>query len=301
MRSKIGVLAFVGCLPVAVTAAPLLYGTAHSGSHAASILYSISPTTGAATTVGAIGFDQVDALAFAPGGTLYGVGQNGAGKWTLLKIDLTTGAGTAVGATGLDVRFQDIAFGSGGSLFGYSTAARQRSKTGNVYSIDPNSGTAKFLGNLPGAADDTAPVALSSANSLYAVNAGSLGIVNGASSSTATALHYSPSFGSAPSAAKAVEYDAQSGKLWALMDQGNRGDYLATIDVKTGNVAPVGKTTAALQSIAVEPRDMIPPPPVPAPSSLLLLATGMLALAGWSRWSRSRRPGRGNQGTGNSA
>src|SRR5437764_837727 len=69
-------------------AAPLIYGTAYSDPHSASTLYSLSATTGAATSVGAIGFSQVDALAFAPNGNLYGIGQNGADKWVLLKIDL---------------------------------------------------------------------------------------------------------------------------------------------------------------------------------------------------------------------
>ena len=292
MISKIVILAFVSLLGTVAGAAPLMYATAYSGSHSAATLYSISPATGAATAVGPIGFNQVGVLAFAPNGALYGVGRNGADKWVLLKIDLITGAGTAVGPTGLETSFQDIAFRSDGTLFGYRRSLGQKSKTGLVYSIDTNTGAGRLAGNVTGGFEDSAPVAFSSENALYTVNQRSLGTIAGANGGTVTALHYSPSFSGAPSQANAVKFDSSTGMLWALVGTsgGAGGNYVATIDVTTGAVAPVGQTNVGLHSLAIEPHDF-GPPPTPLPSSLIFMISGVLALLGWNLWKRSPRPG----------
>jgi hypothetical protein len=289
---KIVILALVVCLLGTLAgAAPLIYGTAYSGPHSAATLYSISYATGAATAVGPIGFNQVGVLAFAPNGALYGVGQNGAEKWVLLKIDLVSGAGTAVGPTGLETPFQDISFRSDGTLFGYARSLGQKSKAGLVYSIDTSTGAGRLVGSVTGGFEDNAPVAFSSEKVLYTVNQRSLGTIGAANASPATALHYSPSFGGAQSQANAVKFDSSTGMLWALVGTagGTGGNYVATIDVKTGTVAPVGQTAAGLHGLAVEPR-VIGPPPLPLPSSLIFLISGMLALLGWNLWLRSRRP-----------
>src|SRR5437660_12817234 len=82
----------------AALAATTIFGTAYTNTNGAASLYSISPTTGAATLVGATGFRQISALAFAPNGTLYGIGRNGTGALVLLTINTATGAGTQVGS-----------------------------------------------------------------------------------------------------------------------------------------------------------------------------------------------------------
>jgi hypothetical protein len=288
--SKITVLALAAS--VAASATPLIYGTAHSRSHGGSTLFALSTTNGAAKPVGVIGFDHVDALAFDPSGRLFGVGQNGARKWTLLRIDLISGAGTAIGGTGLDVPFDDMAFRSDGMLFGYARATDTKSKGGLVYSIDSSTGVATVVGNLTSAPDGRGPVALSPDKSLYTVEQGRLAIVRPADPPLLAALHYDPAFGPLPSSTDALKFDSSSGQLWAVMgnNSASGSNYLAAIDVKTGMVAQVGKTAPEIQSLAIQPqpRDFIPPP-LPIPSSLLLLSTGLLALLGWHRWSRSRR------------
>ena len=288
MIGKMLILAIVlDSLGLAASETTLMYGTAYSGAHGATTLYSISPSTGAATKVGAIGFDQVGALAFAPNGSLYGVGQNGAGKWALLKVDLISGAGTAVGATGLDTPFRDIAFRSDGTLFGY--ASSQKTKSGLVYSLSTSTGAATIVGNITGGVGDGAAVAFSSENVLYTVNEQGLRTISSQNAGSVTALHYRSPVGNASARANAVKFDVNSGTLWALM--GNNGaannTYLANIDVKTGNVAAVGQTGTELRSIAVQPHLINPPGPLP--SSLLFLITGALALLGWNRWGRSSR------------
>lgn len=289
MISKIAVLAIVlSSLEASVSAAPLIYGTADSGERAASTLYSVLPETGAATAIGVIGFDQVDSLAFAPTGTLFGVGQNGAAKWVLLKIDLTTGAGTAVGATGLEIPFRDISFRSDGTLFGYTRPADRKLKSGLVYSINTDTGAATLVGNTVGGVDECAPVAFSSAGALYAVSGRNLTTI-GANAGPVTALHYSSALGGSSSQANTLKFDPNTGTLWALFANGSnaRTSYLAKIDVKTGDVGAVGRTLGGLRGLAIEqPRNINT---VPLPSSLLFLITGVLALLGWNRWMRSRR------------
>ena len=65
-------------------------------------LYRVDLATGAATRVGPIRFNDVDGLAFAPDGQLYGVADQTAGSGSgltdfLVRIDTTTGNGTLVG------------------------------------------------------------------------------------------------------------------------------------------------------------------------------------------------------------
>ena len=83
-----------------------------SGPTGPATLYHISPTTGAATAIGPIGFARVGSLDFSPiAGKLYGVGSNG-GSAVLITINPSTGAGTQVGPLGFIAGggIYDIAF-----------------------------------------------------------------------------------------------------------------------------------------------------------------------------------------------
>lgn len=281
--------AVAGWMNMAASATPLIYGTADIDPEYASTLYSVQASDGAATAIGPIGFYQVGTLAFAPNGSLYGIGKNGANKWVLLKIDLISGAGTAVGATGLDVPFEAITFRSDGILFGYSRRTSAKANGGSVYLIDTGSGAASFVGNTNRASDDCAAVAFSSEKALYAVGQRGLETIGLTNSASKMGLRYSPSFGSTQAQVNAVKFDASSGILWALVQTRGNGNttYLATIDPKTGNVAQVAHTNVQLNAMALEPRDF--GNPAPLPSSLLFLVTGALALAGWNVWARTRR------------
>lgn len=288
-RKTLFLAVVVSSIANAASPGSLIYSSAYTGPHHASMLYVVQPATGAATAVGPIGFAEVDVLAFAPNGSLYGVGKNAADKWVLLKIDLASGAGTAVGPTGLDVPFQDIAFRSDGTLFGYVRRSGAKSKGGSVYLIDTTKGATTFTGNTSAASDDCAPVALSSDKTLYSVGQGSVESIGSTNAGVRTPLHFSPSFANPQVQVNAVKFDATSGMLWALVQTrgGGNTSYLAKIDVNTGSVSPVGKTSGQLQGLAAfEPRMF----GAPLPSSLIFLLTGALALLSWNRWARSRRP-----------
>jgi hypothetical protein len=94
----------------------VLYGNSSTGYGAtADTLYSINPTTGAATLIGKIGFSDIYALGFGQDGTLYGIEDSDA-LGTVLSINLTTGAGTSTGNTDLQGIF-DLASDPAGSGF----------------------------------------------------------------------------------------------------------------------------------------------------------------------------------------
>ncbi|HEY3826663.1 MAG TPA: hypothetical protein VGL82_19015 [Bryobacteraceae bacterium] len=77
----------------------VLYGSTSVGYGAtADTLYSINPTTGAATLIGKIGFADVYSLGFTQDGTLWGV-ETYDPSGTLIDINTATGAGTSVGNT----------------------------------------------------------------------------------------------------------------------------------------------------------------------------------------------------------
>ena len=109
-------------------ALPVLYGAAYSGPDGLSTFYSVDATTGAATSIGAIGFQRVSGMDFHPGsGALYAVGErnDGSNIAVLITINLATGAGTEVAALNggathfFGDAYSDISFRSDGTLYAY--------------------------------------------------------------------------------------------------------------------------------------------------------------------------------------
>ena len=99
---------------------------------AGSSLYSIDPTTGAATLIRPVGVSRVSGMAFHPAtGVLYAVGFAGVTTHVLLTIDTATGAGTLVGPTNVFTgslcsrTVSDISFRSDGTLYAYAEPCDQ--------------------------------------------------------------------------------------------------------------------------------------------------------------------------------
>lgn len=105
-------------------------------------LLTINTGTGAAGSVGAIGFDDVPgALAF-DGNTLYGIGGTGAGPYTyeLITINTGAGAGSAVAAVSYD-GITALAFDPDGAvLYGFNDTTSQ------LVTIDTGSGAGNVIG-----------------------------------------------------------------------------------------------------------------------------------------------------------
>jgi Calx-beta domain len=79
-------------------AASVMYGITGGASNSSSSLVTINLTTGAATTIGSVGFNA-GSLEFGPDGSLYG-GSSGTGGGNLYRIDKSTGVSTLIGPTG---------------------------------------------------------------------------------------------------------------------------------------------------------------------------------------------------------
>ena len=244
---------------------PLIYGSAYptplTGPGAAS-LYWIDPTTGAATLVGAIGFNRVGAIAFDPTtGILYGEGIAGS-THVLLSIDRSTGAGTVIGPTGVNSPFQDISFRSDGTLYGYNSD--NGITVGKVYTLNLSTGAATLIG-ATGNFNAGNALAFSRSNVLYTINDLDEETVDQSTglATTVISMNYGP-LGSIPRA-NGMDFDQATGVLWASVVNGNssgtRTYYLTTIDATTGTATVIGETVGGLDALAIAP-----PPTVNAPT-----------------------------------
>jgi hypothetical protein len=86
-----------------------------------SSLYTIDPTTGATTLIGATGQTHMTGIDFDPTtGILYGVQSDyfGSGATNLFSINTSTGAASLIGATGAQI--PDITIGADGVIRGWS-------------------------------------------------------------------------------------------------------------------------------------------------------------------------------------
>src|SRR5689334_1820582 len=278
-------------------AAGTIYGSAYERTSLAS-LYTLSPTTGAATLVGSIGFSNVGAMAFGPGGVLYGIGLNGGGAGALITINTATGAGTQVALiTGLvgtccglisDMDFRP----SDGVLF----AREGGDQGGRVYTINTTTGVATLIGTDTLTNADGNAMAFSAGNGLYWAGDANLHTINQstAAGTLVVAVNWLGVGNHSGPRANGMNLDA-AGAVWASVRDGHPLPSLSTINISTGVVTLIGATTSGMDGLAVTgtPVGGGPPPPpppgTPAPSTLLLIGTGILALWGWSHWRREPR------------
>ena len=234
------------------TLAVTLYGTAFIGSEGPATLYTIDSTTGTETLVGLTGYSRVGAIDFDPStGTLYGVGvktNDGIGGFELITLDITTGVATSVGLTGVTSSFQDISFRSDGTLFAYAG--------GSLYTLDLMSGAATLLGptGLPGGGGNA--TAFDPSNVLFNINESNISTLNqtnGAATDTMVDVDYPIELGTNPRA-NAMDYDLTTGILYASVVHGIEGpnaNFIAQIDLATGDVSNIHSTILGLDALAV--------------------------------------------------
>jgi len=287
------VLAFIGvCAGFSDLFAITLYGTAYLGPSGMATLYTIDSTTGIGTSVGlGTGYDRVGAIDFNPAtGVLYGIGTDPTTNMIdLITINTTTGVGTTVGTVGpVNTTFQDISFRSDGTLFGVAD--------GTAYTINLTTGLASVLGGTS-LGKNGSGLAFDPSNTLYNINGSTIATIDqttGAGTPTGATVNYPLDL--LNPRPNAMDYDLTSGILYASVVHGGgdlanavptsidggislTANFIAQIDVATGNVTGVFATVNGLDGLAVMPTA---PTSVPDTLSTLWLALplcGLFALA----------------------
>jgi DNA-binding beta-propeller fold protein YncE len=251
-------------------AAPVLYGAAHSGSDGLSTFYSLDATTGAATAIGAIGFERVSGMDFHPTtGVLYATAErsDGSDVPVLITIDLATGAGTEVatlnGGTphSFGDAYADISFRSDGALYAYLEPSD------GLGTLDVGTGALTELGFTGVGGCCGNGIAFSGSDVLLHANEVELSELN---QSTAVASYLATlgfPAGQVFPRVTALDFDPATGTLYAAVRR-DFANYLATIDPLTGAVSSIGASVNGLDALAVFS--------VPEPGTLALLAVAAL-------------------------
>lgn len=288
-------LVVLACLlPLSAVAAPLAYISAWNA------LYRIDLATATATPIGSgLGFNDVEALAFAPDGTLYGVADGTVGSGSgltdfLIRINTSTGVGTLVGPlSGLAGEGPNgqldygLAFTCDGRLWASSDT------TGRFWEINPRDGTTREVGNTLAPLSDIA----ARGNQLYAV-----GVRNGFGDAAQQALYrLDPATAVATRVGSLQVADTLSssgadfdldGVLWATLDSQppdvNRPSRLARIDLMTGKADVIGPISGITDNLSARALAIGPPgdcngstaarvTAVPGPGAPALITLGLLA------------------------
>jgi hypothetical protein len=273
------------CSPGSANAVTI-YGSAYIGG-GASTLYTIDPTTGLATAVGTgIGYDRVGAMDFDPGtGILYGIGSNTPNTFSLITIDTATGLGTTVGNT--VGNFQDINFRSDGTLFGFAGGA--------LYTIDLMTGAATLVGSISSGIGNGNGLAFDPMDTLYRINGATISTLDqtDASETMTGTVNYPVDFVNPRT--NAMDYDLATGTLYASVIHSPAGDrpgslsganFIAEIDLATGDVSNARLTVAGLDALAVLPEQSATPGPtngVPESMSTLWLGLALIGLFTFQR------------------
>jgi len=148
--SRTGAGSFIGPLdpttnryttPIAMTLRQTdskLFVWSNSGDAGNGVLLTVDPSTGLGTSVSTTPQGQLSALAFSPGGALYGVDD------ALYAVDPSTGVKTSIGSLGLGLRVAGADFGCDGVLYGVELSLGPE----RLVSIDLTTGAATVLGTL---------------------------------------------------------------------------------------------------------------------------------------------------------
>lgn len=211
-------------------------------------LYKVDLANGHITEIGKFGstggvaITDVEGLAFAPDGTLYGVSD---GVETLIKISTSSGRATVVGSLGLagqgTGQFNALDFGLAATCDGRLWASSDT--TGKLWEVNVSNGSTRLVGNLGAAITGLA----AKGSKLYGISIGDGAALYEINPADASATR----IGALDTPRKfydgGLDFDA-NGTLWASLDynpppatepQVLRASDLARIDLATGKATVV--------------------------------------------------------------
>ena len=264
------VLSSLAVAQQSASAAEILYGMTGAGGTASS-LYTIDPTTGASTLVGATGFGHVVAMDFNPvDGLLYGISNSSGG--TLLTIDVATGAGTAIATLGGSMtgsNAPDMAFNAAGTLYTWNEPF-----TDNLNTVDLGTGVGTEIGpNGGGAFTFQLGLDIDSSGTVYIKNGDNdiYTVDTGTGAATFLITHDAPAF----ALDNILAFNAADTLFSVDRTSGSDSD-LYTIDLATGGSTLIGSTgIGRLAALAFQPMAAIS---VPEPGTLGILGLGVFGL-----------------------
>jgi hypothetical protein len=298
MRPLLGrlLIGLLPLLPLSALADPVGYTVGFN------TLYRIDMATGQTTAIGPIGFTDVEGLALASDGTLYGVADAGSGEPTssitdlLIRINTTTGAGSLVGQLGLQGQGSSgnldygLAFTADGRLWLSSDVSNQ------LWEVFPGTGGTRLVGSTGRTISGLA----ARGNELYGVSVETGPSLYRIDTATATATLIGPLNVGGVVADAGLDFDL-AGQLWAVLDpepSAEGASRVVSINLSTG--AGMVRASASVASVGMEGLALAPtamvsggggvgtgnvaPLVVPGPGPFgLALLTMVATFLGWRR------------------
>ncbi len=268
MKSRIAQLLVMALAVVLVGALPafadgVIYGSANNNN-----LYSINPTTGVATLIGSMGQVMTD-IAINGSNQMFAIGPLANGNTNLYSINLANGAPTTIGSN--NNFLNALGFGSGGTLY----AAGGDPVQGGTLFGTVNTGTGAFtsIHNNPGN-NSSGDLAFAFLNGV--MYASTFGAIHGTSSDQLWTVNLATgveTFVGNIGKPNVFGLAVLGGVLYGL---DNAGDLL-TINPTTGVGTVVANNAIGWTGATSAPDQVVR---TPEPGGLLLLGSGMLALAG---------------------
>lgn len=286
-RVKQALIISVMMLALGGTSYAQLYGTTAGGSSNPSTLYLINPVNGSANEIGPVGFDRCSSLD-AYEGVLYAVCERPETDiQVLVMVNHNSGAGTEIGPLDSCRNIFDISFRGDGELFAAGWESPCVSDEFQLLNINTASGNASIFGKLIDYFGCTAGNGLafspddvlyySSTNCNLSNIIGQIYIVNQTTGLASQISSVNFPFGSDDEVrTNAIEFNPDTGVMYASINSSDEGSFLGIIDPDTGSINIIGPTVDRLDGIAFLSGDFINP--VPTLSEIGMIAAALVLL-----------------------
>jgi len=235
----------------------IMFGESHQTPGGPSTLLQINPLTGAATTVGPIGFTACGAMDFDPiSGVLFAACLDPAGVQVLVTVNTSTGAGTLVGPF-VNTLFRnfDLSFRADGTLFlgSFDNVIAFVS----LFTVNTTTGLATLVGVIePNSGGNGMSF---QAGTLFHASGFNF-VLNTLNQGTGVPTFVAPlAFAAFPPLnlprINAMDSDPLSGIMFTSVNDGFQGsgpNYLATLNTATGLITHIGLSQNGLDGLAIQ-------------------------------------------------